>query len=96
MVDFKVIIREMRSIIGVSRSELAKKSGVSEKFIRRLENGESVASMEKVGKVMVYLSQEWFVYCCSLRVLTEKVEVPQTKSNSDLLLNIGGGNVTKL
>lgn len=53
----------MRQEIGLSQVELARQTGVGEKFVRRLEKEEVELTDSRVIKIMYYLSSLWHEYC---------------------------------
>ena len=46
-----VLIRETRNELGITQEELAKKTGISQSSISRIENGSSVPSLSTLKKI---------------------------------------------
>lgn len=65
MDEIKKIVIGIRNEMGLTQAELARLSGVGEKFIRRIEKGEIPDRTERVNQVIFYLSRLWFEHCKS-------------------------------
>ena len=49
--DVGLLIRETRNELGITQEELAKKTGISQSSISRIENGSSVPSLSTLKKI---------------------------------------------
>lgn len=88
------VVKGIRMDLGLSQVELAKRIGVGERFIRRIEKGDSTLPIDRIDRFLIILGRTWFDHRYQKYVETNGVVIPRRKSFISHLVNLLKRSVT--